>query len=193
MKRRTFLTASTLSIAGLSGCLGDAEYQISDTATDASLEPLSISVRIAVADATIEHPAVLALTLENTGDEPTRIRSYGVWPFGVLAVAPLPTPDEDAWTTTLFSPSYEATDRVEVSRGGSSISMDGTPVIRTLDPGETVSKRYELHGDDLPRVGTYYVVENFEGRDSSYSSDDSWKPLEYRVRLTIEEKERLPV
>jgi hypothetical protein len=146
-----------------------------------------------VADATIEHPAALTLTLENTGDEPVRIRSYGVWPFGVLAVAPAPTPGEDAWTTTLFSPSYEATDRVEVSRGGSSMSMDGTPVTRMLDPGETVNRRYELHGDDISRAGTYYVVENFEGRASSYSMGNGWKSLEYRVRLTIEEKERLPV
>ena len=78
MKRRTFLTASTLSIAGLSGCLGDTEYRITNTATETSPDSLSLSVRIAVAGATVEHPAALTLTLENTADDPIRIRSYGV-------------------------------------------------------------------------------------------------------------------
>lgn len=193
MKRRTFLAASTLSIAGLSGCLGDTEYRITDTAAETPPEGLSMSARLAVADVTIEHPARLALTLKNTGDEPIRIRSYGVWPFGVLAIAPSPTPGENTWKTTLFSPSYEETDGVEVGRGGASLSMDGTPITRPLEPGETVSGRYELHGDDLPRAGTYYVVEKFEGHAPQYSTGDGWNTLEYRVRLGIEKKERWPV
>ncbi|GGN95424.1 MULTISPECIES: hypothetical protein [Haloarcula] len=193
MKRRTFLTASTLSIAGLSGCVGDTEYRISNTATETSLDPLSLSVRLAVADATIEQPAALTLTLENTADDPIRIRSYGVWPFGVLALALSPTPGEDTWKTTLFSPSYETTDRVEVDRGGSSMSLDGEPITRPLDPGESVSRRYELRGDDLPSTGTHYIVEKFDGRASRYSRDDDWETLEYQIRLSIEEKRRLPM
>lgn len=193
MKRRTFLTASSLSIVGLSGCLGDTEYRVTDTAVDTSLEQLSLSVRLPVAAATIEHPAALAFTLENDGDEPIRIRSYGVWPFGVLALAPSPTPGESAWKTTLFSPSYEASDRVEVDRGGSSMSMDGTPITGTLGPDETVSRRYELRGDDLSHAGTHFVVEKFDGRASEYTVEDGWEPLDYRIRLTIEETGRLPV
>jgi hypothetical protein len=131
--------------------------------------------------------------LENDGDEPIRIRSYGVWPFGVLALAPSPTPGESAWKTTLFSPSYEASDRVEVDRGGSSMSMDGTPITGTLGPEETVSRRYELRGDDLSHAGTHFVVEKFDGRASEYAVEDGWEPLDYRIRLTIEETGRLPV
>jgi len=193
MKRRTFLTASTLSIAGLSGCLGDTEYRITNTATETPLDSLSLSVRLAVADATIEHPAALSLTLENTADDPIRIRSYGVWPFGVLALAPSPTPGEDTWKTTLYSPSYEASTRVEVDRGGSSMSLDGTPITRPLNPGESISRRYELRGDDLPSAGTHYIVEKFDGRDSRYSRGDDWETLEYQIRLGIEEKRRLPM
>jgi|GEM_PF-954731 len=192
MKRRTFV-AGTLSIAGLSGCLGDTEYRIIDTAVESASEPLSVSVHLAAADATIEHPAALTLSLENTGDESVRIRSYGVWPFGVLAVAPSSTPDEETWRTTLFSPSYEATDRVEVGRGGSSLSLDGTPLTRTLEPDDTVSRRYELRGNDLPRPGTYYVVERFESKATRYARADEWEPLEYRVRLHIEKNSRLPM
>lgn len=193
MKRRTFLAASTLSVAGLSGCLGDTEYRIVNTAAESSLERLSLSVRLAVADATIEHPAAITLTLENTADESIRIRSYGVWPFGVLALAPSPTPDEDTWKTTLFSPSYETADRIEIDRGGRSLSLEGTPITRPLQPGESVSRRYELRGDDLSRAGTYHVVERFDGRASRRSKGDDWEPFEYQIRLAIEEKRRLPM
>ena len=193
MKRRTFVTASTLSIAGLSGCLGDTEYRITNTAMEASPDPFSVSVRLAVTDASIEHPAALTLTLENTADDQIRIRSYGSWPFGVLALAPSPTPGEDTRRTTLFSPSYETTDRVEVDRGGSSLSVDGTPITQPLDAGESVTRRYELHGDDIPNAGTYYIVEKFDGQASRYSRDDDWRTLEYQLRLSIDEKRRLPM
>ena len=193
MKRRTFITASVLPIAGLSGCLGDTEYQINNTAIETSLDSLSLSVRLAVADATIERPAALRLTLVNTADEPIRIRSYGSWPFGVLALAPSPTPGEDTRRTTLFSPSYETTDRVEVDRGGSSLSVDGTPITQPLDAGESVTRRYELHGDDIPNGGMYYIVEKFDGQASRYSRDDDWRTLEYQLRLSIDEKRRLPM
>jgi hypothetical protein len=193
MKRRRFLTAGALSMAGLSGCLGDTEYRITDSTGESPTTGISTTVRLVAAEATIEHPAALALSLENTADEPVRIRSYGVWPFGVLALAPSPAPDEGTWKTTLFSPSYETSDRVEVDRGGSSMSMDGTPITRPLEPGRTVSRRYELHGDDLPRAGRYYVVQRFDERASRYSTGDDWKLLRYRVRLDIEEKRRLPV
>lgn len=193
MKRRAFLTASTLSVAGLSGCLGDTEYRITDAATETSLDSLSLSVRLAVADATIEHPATLALTLENTADDPIRIRSYGVWPFGVLALALSPTPGEDTRKTTLYSPSYETSTRVEVGRGGSSISLDGTPITRPLNPGGSISRRYELHGDDLPSAGTYYVVRKFDRRASRYSMGDDWETLGYQIRLSIDKKRRVPM
>ncbi|TKX76762.1 hypothetical protein EXE53_30130, partial [Halorubrum sp. SD626R] len=129
----------------------------------------------------------------NTADEPIRIRSYCSWPFGVLALAPSPTPGEDTRRTTLFSPSYETTDRVEVNRGGSSLSVDGTPITRSLDADESVTRRYELRGDDLPNGGMYYIVEMFDGRASRYSRGDDWRTLEYQLRLSIDEKEQFPI
>lgn len=193
MKRRDFLAVGTLSVVGLSGCLGDTEYRLTEITAEDSAGPLSVSGRLAVTDATIEHPAELVLTLENTGDETVRVRSYGVWPFGVLAVASSPTPDDETWKTTLFSPSYEATDRVETSRGGGSMSMDGTPITKRLGVGETVSRRYELRGDDLSRAGTYYVVERFDGRASQFQTDTDWEMLDYRLRVEIEQKTRVPL
>lgn len=189
MKRRAFLGASGLAVTGLSGCLGDTEYRVAEAAAENSPEPLSVSVTLAVPTATVEHPAELAFTLENAADEPVEIRSYGVWPFGVLALAPSPTPDENAWTTTLYSPSYEASDRVEVRPGRSGMSLDGRPLTRALDPGASVSGRYVLHGDDLPRPGTYYVVE----KSSAYRTGEEWTPLDYRIRTVVAERGRLPL
>ena len=188
MKRRAFLTVGMVSVASLSGCLGDTEYRVSEAVSETSPEPLSISVRTAVSEAVIEHPAELVFSVENTSDEPVRIRSYGVWPFGVLSIASSSTPGENERRITLTSPSYESTDRIRVSHGRSEISLDGTPITRTLNPGEQVSSRYEVHGDDLWRADTYFVVDNFEHRASLYSTNDEWMPLDYQIRLTIDEK-----
>lgn len=193
VNRRTFITASALSITGISGCLGDTEYRITDTATETPLNSLSLSVRPTVADAAIEHPATLILTLENMANDPIRIRSYGVWPFGVLALAPSPTPSEDMRKTMLYSPSYETSTRVEIDRGGSSISLNGTPVTRPLNPGESISRRYELRGDNLPSAGMHYIVEEFDGRVSQYLRGDNWETLKFQIRLSIEEKQRVPI
>jgi hypothetical protein len=73
------------------------------------------------------------------------------------------------------------------------MSLDGTPITRPLNPGESISRRYELRGDDLPSAGTHYIVEKFDGRDSRYSRGEDWETLEYQIRLRIEEKRRLPL
>lgn len=191
MKRRAFLTVGIVSVASLSGCLGDTEYRVTEAVSDTSPEPLSISARTAVSEATIEHPAELVFSVENTSDEPVRIRSYGVWPFGVLSLTSSSTPGDDERRITLISPSYESTDRVQVSHGRSSISVDGTPITRTLNPGEQVSSRYEVHGDDLWRADTYFVVDNFERRAPMYSTNEEWMPFNNQIRITIDEKSRV--
>lgn len=61
------------------------------------------------------------------------------------------------------------------------------------DAGESVTRRYELGGDDLPSAGTYYIVEKFNERASRYSRGDDWKPLEYQISVSIDEKRRLPI
>lgn len=190
MKRRTFLAASTVSIAGLSGCMADTEYRVTKATTEMSTDPLVMSVERTVKDATIEHPAELTFTLENTGDEPVRIKSYGVWPFGMLGLLDSPGGDDYMTKTGLYSPSYETSDRVEVKPTG--MGMSGEPLTRTIKPGKLVSRRYELDGDDIYRAGTYYVVPRFDDRPSSYTTGDSWSTLDYRLQLDIEKKERLP-
>ncbi|WP_363465343.1 hypothetical protein [Halogeometricum borinquense] len=191
MKRRAFLAASTLSIAGISGCLGDTEYRVTEMTTKELTGPLSVSVDLTAANAVIEHPAEFTLMIENTGDDPVRIRSYGVWPFGILSLAQSPNPGEGEWRTTLFSPSYKTSDRVEVKPNGMSLSSE--PLIRALESGETVTRQYKLHGADLSSAGTYYTVPDFDGRGSSHTTGDDWTPLDYHAKLTITEKKRLPL
>jgi hypothetical protein len=193
VKRRAVLSTGVAAAAGLAGCLGETEYRITGASADAAPAPLSVSVRVVDADATVEGPAAVVLSLANDGADPVRVRSYGVWPFGVLALAPSPTPGDRGRPTRLFSPSYAASDRVEVGRGGASVSMDGTPLRRTLAAGERVERRYELHGEDVQGSGTWYVVQNFDGRASGYATGDDWTRLDYRVRLGIEAIGRLPV
>lgn len=140
--------------------------------------PLVLSVRITTPRALIEHPAAIELTLENRGEQPIRIRSYGVWPFGVLSLAPSPTPDENRYDVELYSPAYEDSDAVEVGPGRASMSVDGEPLTRTLEAGTSVSTVYKLYGSDLSRPGTYYTVQSFEGNESEYSIGDEWTTLD---------------
>lgn len=192
MNRRQFLAASTLSVAGLSGCLGDTEYRVTDATTTDSMDSLAISATVATPGATIEYPAVLALTLENTAEDPVQVRSYGVWPFGVLALAPVPDPDEDTWKTTLFSPAYDESDHVEVSRRGASMSVDLAPIERMLDAGEATSTRYTLRGDDVTRTGPQFLVPKYDDYDSQYATDGDWTAFDYEGTVTVTEQSRLP-
>ena len=187
------MTAGALALTGLSGCLGDTEYRLSDVAVESSPDALNIGVTAPVPRATIEHPAAIELSLENATEESVRIRSYGVWPFGVLALAPTPTPTEDTWTTTLFSPAYEQSDRVDVKRGGAGMSMSGDPITRVLDPGDTVKQRYELHGEDVTRAETYFVVPNFEDHASHFATSNDWQSLDSRIRVAVEAESTLPL
>lgn len=193
MKRRAFLATSALSVAGLAGCLGDTEYRVTNTTVESSTAPLALSARITTPRAVIEHPAALELTLENEGEQPIRIRSYGIWPFGVLSIAPSPTPDEDQYDTKLYSPAYEESDTVEVGPGRASMRVDGEPLTRTLEAGASASTTYRLYGSDLPRPGTYYIVQSFEGNESEYSTGDGWMTFDPRVAVTIEEVSQLPL
>lgn len=191
MKRRTLLTTGALSLAGLAGCLADAEYRITNTTVESSSGPLALSVRITTPRAVIEHPAALEFTLENQSKQPIRIRSYGVWPFGVLSLAP--SPDENQFDINLYSPAYETSDAVEVGPGRASMSVNGEPLTQMLEAGASTSTIYHLHGDDLSRPGTYYIVQSFEGNESEYSIDDEWTTFDPRIAVTVEEVSQLPL
>ncbi|ELZ95952.1 hypothetical protein C440_06667 [Haloferax mucosum ATCC BAA-1512] len=190
MNRRTFLAASTLSIAGLSGCIADTEYRITETTASTSIDSLDFSVVTEESDVTIEHPAELVFTLENTGDDPIKIKNYGVWPFGVVGLVQTPDSDEYSGSTRLSSQSYETSDRVEVNPSG--MTIDGDQIMQTLESGERVRETYRLHGEEIWSEGTYYVDPSFPNRQPSYAIDDDWKTFEYQTEVRIEAKERLP-
>lgn len=193
MKRRAFLATSALSMASLAGCLGDTEYRVTNTTVESSSGPLTLSVRITTPRAVIEHPAALELTLENEGEQPIRIRSYGIWPFGVLSIAPSPTPDEDQYDVKLYSPAYEESDAVEVGPGRASMRVDGEPLTQMLEAGASASTTYRLYGSDLSRPGTYYIVQSFGGNESEYSAGGEWTTFDSRIAVTIEEVSQFPV
>ncbi|ELZ88988.1 hypothetical protein C453_00730 [Haloferax elongans ATCC BAA-1513] len=191
MKRRTFVTASALSIAGLSGCIADTEYRIAETTARTGIDLLDFSVRTEVPDATIKHPAEFVFELENTGNDPVGIKNYGVWPFGLIAVHQSPDADTSIAPGKLSSQSYETSDRVDVKPTG--MGLDGTPITQTLEPGERVHETYQLHGEEIRGEGTYYVVPYFDDNLPSYAIDGDWTTFEFQCEIRIEAIERLPL
>ncbi|ELZ79650.1 hypothetical protein C455_08697 [Haloferax larsenii JCM 13917] len=191
MKRRTFVTASALSIAGLSGCIADTEYRIAETTAKTGIDALDFSVRTEVSDVTIEHPAEFVFILENTGNDAVRIKNYGVWPFGLIAVHQSPDADTSIASGKLASQSYETSDRVDVNPTG--MRLDRTPIAQTLEPGERARETYQLHGEEIRGEGTYHVIPYFDESLPSYAIGDEWTTFEYQCAIRIEAKERLPV
>jgi hypothetical protein len=188
MRRRTLLTTAGASIAGLAGCLGDTEYTITDVAVTTTV-PFEFDVTVTEPDAVIEHPARLEFELRNPEDRPLRVRSTGVWPFGLLKLVRSPDADGPGGTL-LYSEQYETSQYVDIE-SRRNYSIESTPVVQAIGSGKTVSETYELHGDGIRGAGTAYVRGGHESPVFEYTRDESkgWRPFPPEIEVTITTKQ----
>lgn len=186
MKRRTLLATSGLSIAGLSGCLGDSAYRVREVTVEAASGPLALTVRINRGKVTIEQPAVLSFTLTNTTDEPVQIRNLGVWPFGVLGLGESTTDIVGRFDPQLFSSAYAESDRVTVGPTHDSLSIAEEPVVESLPADKEATETYTLPGEDLRRGGTYCIIGLYGTSFLEYHDANAWWAFEPTIEMTIE-------
>lgn len=191
MRRRTLLGVAGASMASLAGCLGATEYTVTDVRVGRSSAPVGLEVSITEPNAVIEHPARLEFAVTNQADAPIRVQNTGIWPFGLLELVPsLET--EEAGGTILWTSRYEQSQYVDAENRGN-YGTEDTPLVHTLKPGGTVSKTYELHGDDIRGAGTRYVRGEFEPPILEYSTRESeaWQSLLPEVAVTLEKTDLL--
>lgn len=186
MKRRMLLATGGLSIAGVAGCLGDSAYRVTEAAVETVSGPLALAVQVDRSRVTIEQPAALSFTLTNTADEPVRIRSIGVWPFGVLGVSESQTELVTPLDPQLFSPAYAESDRVTVGPTSHSLSIAEEPVVESLPSDEEVTETYTLPGEDLRQAGTHYIVGLYGTPFLEYRDANAWWEFEPTIEVTIE-------
>ncbi|WP_424005269.1 hypothetical protein ACOZ4I_17955 (plasmid) [Haloarcula salina] len=190
MRRRRYLGVASAALVGLSGCLGDAEYTVSEVSAPETQGPLTLGVELVDSSVTVDSPARLSFTLRNDGGGALSVRTTGVWPFGLLALAP--PDDRGPEKILLLSDQYAESDHVEVSRN--SVGNDNEPLVRQLTPGESVSRQYEIHGDRLYGAGPYTLRGYFEPVVLSYQSpgDTDWTAFRPAVTVTVRERSLLP-
>lgn len=185
MNRRHVLAALTGSLTSLTGCLGDTEYQISDLSVPEQAGPLILDVPLVDSEATVSSPAHLEFALHNVGGRELRIRNTGIWPLGVLALAP--SGERKPLKILLISDKYDQTDHIE--RSQSEMHLDNVPLVQSLAAGETVTERYTLHGDDIYRTGVHILRGYFDEVPLSYQRRDkeSWTMFSPKITVTIKE------
>jgi len=186
VKRRHVLGATTATLAGVAGCLGDTEYSITSVSPAETAGPLTFEVSAVDTGITVDSPGSLDLTLRNDGEEAVELRTPGVWPFGMVALIPT---DRSGSETLLLTDGYAETDRIEVS--ANSAHQDNTPIVRALAAGESVTERYVVDGMRLHGGGTYVLDGYFEDGLCSYRTGDEWSELRPEVSVTIAERSLL--
>lgn len=183
MKRRALLGIVGASMGGLAGCLGETEYTVTNRGVEQRDGPLQLDVAVLDQAVTIDSPAHLELSLRNTSKQEVRIRNTGIWPFGVLGLAP----SRDAKpikSSLVWSEKYLTSDRVDLAKNGSGGGVDGNPIIRSLGPKSAITARYQIHGDLIHRTGTTYLRGYFAVPILAYSTaSDDW--TQYRPEIDI--------
>ncbi len=194
-KRRAFLAAAGASMASLAGCLGDPQYRVTDASVESSPGPLSLSVAIRDPNAVVQGPARFAFTLKNPTANPIEVLNHGVWPFGLLGLSSSANDNsEETVHTFLYSPTYAKSSHVHVNSDRSGMNENMDDLIHALGGGEAKTVEYLLHGDDIPRKGTYYVVGGFNRPFLKYATKgNDWKTFTPKVPIAIRVKKRLPL
>jgi hypothetical protein len=195
MRRRTLLGVAGASMAGLSGCLSEPEYTVTDVRVGESSAPLGLEVAVTEPEAVIEHPALFEFTLTNEADAPLRLRNTGIWPFGLLELAPSLDADRGGPAVILWSGQYEESRYVEAT-SRRNYGVEDTPIVRAIAPGETVDATYELHGDDIggsvENAGTGYVRGAFERPILEFASgEQAWEPFLPELAVSFEQQSLL--
>lgn len=164
MKRRALLGAISASMVGMAGCLGATEYTLSKPDVEQTDDPLRIDAALSDRNLTIDGPATLTLTLENTGDTPLRIRTMNVWPFGLPMLEK--TSGQYNLDVMLLSDRYEEMDSVNISYSGGfeSRRVRTKQVTQVLEPAKPVSQEYTLRGDMFMGGGGTYELQGYGQR-----------------------------
>lgn len=183
MRRRQYLAVVAASMAGLSGCLGESEYEITDVSVSTGSTPLSLELTVVDGEILINDPGALEITLQNQ-TSPLEIRSTGIWPTGVLRLSK----PSVQWKVLLRSEQYSQSDRIEMDETGISVSQD--PLIRNVDPNESVTRQYTLHVGDLSESGQYVMSGYFDETILSYREPgkERWSTFLPDIGVTISEK-----
>ncbi|WP_152422050.1 hypothetical protein [Natrialba chahannaoensis] len=156
LRRRGLLAGIVGATTGLSGCLGDTEFRITDVEgeSNASDTTLSFDLEIVDRDIQINSPGSFELFVTNEGHEEIEIVSTGISPFGVLDLERIRENEQDGGRVLLWSDEYEESSHVDVSPA--SIGTDGEELVTVLPAGESESYVYEIRGGDLPSDGGEY-------------------------------------
>lgn len=189
MKRRTVLSGVVLATTGLAGCFGPpTEYIISAVSAEAGDTPFDMKIDILDADATLEGPARLELSVTNASDEPVRIRNRGVWPFGVLRLSNVNPTENDSWRgAKLMSEAYEESDHVETD--ADSTTIDGTVLEKSVSSGQTVSEVYTVSGEALDVAAEYSIYGWAEEPwlfEFVRQADDTWTQFLPSTTVSVE-------
>lgn len=188
MNRRTLLGVAGASLVGLSGCLGEPEYRVTDATVDAPSAPVSVTVDVPEPNAVVEHPARLEFTVRNDSDRPVRLRNTGIWPFGILKAVESLESNSSAGTV-LWTDRYEESEYVDAT-SRRSYGTESTPIVRTLPPDVSSTSVYELHGDDVRRATALFVRGWPDPPLFEYGppSDDSWTAFSPDITVTLESR-----
>jgi hypothetical protein len=188
MNRRTLLGVAGASLAGLSGCLGEPEYSVTDATVDAPSAPVSVEVDVLDPNAVVEHPARLEFTVRNDSSRPVRLRNTGIWPFGILkAVESLESNSSSG--TVLWTDRYRESEYVDAT-SRRNYGTESTPIVRTLSPDASQARVYELHGDDVRRATSVFVRGWPDPPLFEYgpSSEDSWTAYTPDITVALESR-----
>jgi hypothetical protein len=186
MNRRTLLGVAGTSLVGLSGCLGDSEYHVTNATVDAQSAPITVEVSVREPNVVVEHPARLAFTIRNASDRPIRLRNTGIWPLGILKL--VGTRDGDpTGGVLLWTDRYRESEYVDAT-SRRNYSIESTPIVRTLSPGDSQTSVYELHGDDIRRAASLFVRGWPDPPLFEYAppGDDDWTAYTPKITVVLE-------
>jgi hypothetical protein len=175
-------------MVSLTGCLGATEYTITDVKAETTT-PLGISIEIVEPNAVIEHPAQMAFSVTNKQESPIDIRNTGIWPFGLLELVPSLDTQDGGSGTILWTDRYEESRYVD-AESRQSYGVESTPLVRTLDAGETVTETYDVHGSDIIETGTMYVRGRFEPPILGYTTEENegWDSFSPEITVKLGEQ-----
>ncbi|WP_330630370.1 hypothetical protein [Halocatena halophila] len=207
MRRRAFLGAVGASMAGLAGCMGQPEYNLSNFSAKGASGPLEFDATLDGGGITVDSSGTLTLTLTNTQSNPITIKSRTFWPFGVprLSLSEDDREQEFGDTNTTrdngfdsfydvlpVRNKYENSEAINVSAINEPRSIDLEFTEKAIQPDKTITREYEIGGRGITFDGTYELY-GFESKSLfEYDAGNGFEPFEPSVTLEIERKQLIP-
>ncbi len=207
MRRRAFLGAVGASMAGLAGCMGQPEYNLSNFSAKGASGPFEFDASLDGGGITVDSSGTLTLTLTNTQSDPITIKSRTFWPFGVprLSLAEEERQHDFQNTNTTrdngfdslydvlpVRDKYEQSEAINVSAINEPRSIELELAEKAIQPDKTITREYEIGGRGISFDGTYELY-GFDGKPLfEYDAGNGFEPFEPSVTLKIERKQLIP-